>query len=40
MTGTVTVKMGGALPIVIGPDKVAASIAVPLKLVGINLVYS
>lgn len=38
--GTVTVKMGGALLVVISPDEVAAWIAVLLKLVGSNLVYS
>lgn len=38
--GTVTVKMGGALLTVISPDEVAAWIAVLLKSVGLNLIYS
>ena len=39
MRGTVTVKMGGALLIVISLDEVAAWTAVLLKLVGINLFH-
>lgn len=38
--GAVTVKTDGALLTVISPDEVAAWIAVLLKLVGLNLIYS
>lgn len=40
MMGTVTVKMGGALLIVIGLEEVAVWIAVLLRLVSLNLIYS